>query len=209
MFCLSKILTSNVRPLFMLKNISSMATLASPTATYSGIVSDTLTQIYNKYHFKNDIKLAKTTCQAARFLDEYLSHYEERKHNENTVFLCHIYHMFVEFLFNTLEIVENDRYTTNTHDLENIHYNIFTNTHFNKSCGSEKGPHGETSLFMISYIAQKIKYDYNITFEEFKRHACHVDAYIEKMMTYLRDKHLVNEQRDGDKAHINEIPSII
>ncbi|CAF1526708.1 unnamed protein product [Rotaria sp. Silwood1] len=187
-----------------------MATLSSPTTTYSGLVSDTLVRIYNKYHYKNDIKFAKTACQAAKFLDEYLSRHEQAKNNENSVFLCHIYHMFVEFIFNTLEIVEKDYYTTNTHDLENIHYNIFTNTHFNKHCGSEKGPHGETSLFMISYIAQKIKFDYNITFEEFKRHACHVDAYIEKMMTYLREKHLTDDQqKNGVKSHIDETPSII
>lgn len=95
-----------------------MATLSSPTASYSGIVSNTLTQIYEKYHDKNNIKFAKTACQAAKFLDEYLSHTEQTKDSENSVFLCHIYHMFIESIFNTLEIVENDYYTTNTHDLE-------------------------------------------------------------------------------------------
>ncbi|CAF4095447.1 unnamed protein product [Rotaria socialis] len=117
--------------------------------------------------------------------------------------------MFVEFIFNTLEIVENDRYTTNTHDLENIHYNIFTNTNFHKHCGSEKGPHGETSLFMISYIAQKIKFDYSITYEEFRRHGCHVDEHIENMMIYLREKHLKDDQQDGDKSHLDKSPSLI
>ena len=95
-----------------------MATLSSPTATYSGIVTDTLTEVHNKYHDKNDINFAKTACQAAKFLDEYLSHAETTKNSDNSIFLCHIYHMFVELIFNTLEIVENDRYTTNTHDLE-------------------------------------------------------------------------------------------
>jgi len=174
-----------------------MATLSSPTATYSGIVTDTLTRVHDKYHYKDDIKFAKTACQAAKFLDEYLSHSEKTEDDENSIFLCHIYHLFVELIFNTFEIIENDHYTTNTHDLENIHYNIYTNTHFNKHCGTESGPHGETSLFMISYIAQKIKFDYNMTFEEFKRHAYHVDAYIEKMMTYLREKHLNNDKKTG------------
>jgi len=95
-----------------------MATLSSPTATYSGIVTDTLTQIYEKYHYKNDIIFAKTACQAAKFLDEYLEHSHQTNDDKNSVFLCHIYHMFVELIFNTLEIVENDNHTTNTHDLE-------------------------------------------------------------------------------------------
>ncbi|UJR30706.1 hypothetical protein I4U23_018226 [Adineta vaga] len=169
-----------------------MATLSSPTLTYTDTVNNTLTRIYNKYHHKSDINFAKTACQAAKFLDDYLAHTEHINQNENSIFLCHIYHMFVELIFNTLEIVEKDHYTTNTHDLESIHLNIYTNTHFNEHCGSEKGPHGETSLFMISYIAQKIKFDYNITLEEFKRHAQHVDVYIEKLMVYLQAKHLNN-----------------
>ncbi|CAF2113491.1 unnamed protein product [Rotaria magnacalcarata] len=209
MISLSKILSFNMRPFLMLKNISSMTTVSSPTKTYSGIVTNTLTRIHNKYQYKSDINLAKTACQAAKFLDDYLARHEQTKNDENSVFLCHIYHMFVEFIFNTLEIVENDRYTTNTHDLENIHYNIFTNTNFNKHCGSEKGPHGETSLFMISYIAQKIKFDYSITYEEFRRHGCHVDEYIEKIMVYLREKHLKDDQQNGDKSHLDKSPSLI
>jgi hypothetical protein len=65
---------------------------------------------------------------------------------------------------------------------------------------------------MISYIAQKIKFDYNITLydllnkenyfylfklffsEEFKRHAYHVDKYIEEIIAYLRAKHLNNRK---------------
>jgi len=94
-----------------------MATFSSPTSTYSGIVTDTLTKVYKKYHYKNDITFAKTACQAAKFLDEYLTHSEQTKDSENSIFLCHIYHMFVELIFNTLEIVENDHYTI-THDLE-------------------------------------------------------------------------------------------
>ncbi|CAF1147232.1 unnamed protein product [Adineta steineri] len=186
-----------------------MATLSSPTSTYSGIVTDVLTRVHDKYHYKNDITFAKTACQAAKFIDEYLSNYEQPKNNESSIFLCHIYHMFIELIFNTLEIVENDHYTTNTHDLEKIHYNIYTNTHFNKHCGSEKGPHGETSLFMISYIAQKIKFDYNITLEEFKRHAHHVDAYIEKLMIYLKEKHLNNGQQNNDSTHCDKSSPLI
>lgn len=178
------------RPLLALKNLSFMTTISSPNTTYSNIVSETLTKIHDKYHYKNDITFAKTACEAAKFLDDYLTHTKLTKAEENSIFLCHIYHMFVELIFNTLEIVENDRYTTNTRDLENIHYNIYTNTNFNKYCGSEKGPHGETSLFMISYIAQKLKFDYNITYEEFQQHAHHVDAYISDIMVYLREKHL-------------------
>jgi hypothetical protein len=95
-----------------------MATLSSPTATYSGIVTDTLTQIYKKYHYKNNITFAKTACQTAKVLDEYLTRSENTKDNEYSIFLCHIYHMFVELIFNTLEIIETDHYTTNTHNLE-------------------------------------------------------------------------------------------
>jgi len=95
-----------------------MTTLSSPSTNYSDIVNETLTEIYDKYHYKNDITFAKTACQAAKFLDEYLTHTNRTKAEENSIFLCHIYHMFIELIFNTLEIVENDRYTANTHDLE-------------------------------------------------------------------------------------------
>jgi hypothetical protein len=95
-----------------------MATLSSPTTTYSDVVTDTLTRVYNRYHYKNDITFATTACQAAKFLDDYLAHGDQTKDNESSIFLCHVYHMFAELIFNTLEIVENDHYTTNTHDLE-------------------------------------------------------------------------------------------
>ena len=86
--------------------------------TYTGTVSDTLIRIYNKYHHKNDISFATAACQAAKYLDEYFSHSDQRYRNDNSLFLYQIYHTFAEMIFYTLEIVEYDHYTNNTRDLE-------------------------------------------------------------------------------------------
>ncbi|CAF1056342.1 unnamed protein product [Adineta ricciae] len=192
MLPISRILLANIKPLSLYKNVSSMTALPSPTPIYTSTVSDTLIRIYNKYHQKNDISFAKAACQAAKYLDEYFSHSDQRYRNDNLIFLYQIYHTFAEMIFYTLEIVEYDHYTNNTRDLENIHYNIYRNTDFNEHCSSDEGLHGETSLFMISHIAQKTKFDTDFTLREFQRHTQHVDVYIGKLMLYLQAKHLSN-----------------